>query len=411
MKKRLILAMICMSLSLCGCGSSDSATKESSYDRQAADEAYYDGESGFSSGYNGDYAAEDYAAEDYAAEEAEAPVNEDNTSSGGITEEEIADYGSKIIRNASLSLDVKSLEAFTDDLKKTVKEYGGYVESMDVNSYDSEYSESRYGYYSVRIPAERLDDFLNIVKNEGTITAKSESTEDVTLQYVDTEARISSYEAERDSLMELLDKATSLKDILTIRDEIADVNYELDSLKRQLKSMQNRVSYSTVSINAKESRLVSISGGGEKSWFAKTWEHFIEELADGLDIAMELLIFLITRLPLFAILVLVVFVIVKTAKKIFGRPGREKKQKAGSRAGAKDSSQPQPIQGQPQSVQGQPGQPQPEDRPAGSPGESRAQQGQPPEEDLKSREPESQSTGHFTSNVPVDTGDKSGRDQ
>ena len=370
MKKRLILAMICMSLSLCGCGSSDSASKEASYDRQAADEAYYDGESGFSSGYNGDYAAEDYAAEDYAAEEAEAPVNEDNTSSGGITEEEIADYGSKIIRNASLSLDVKSLEAFTDDLKKTVKEYGGYVESMDVNSYDSEYSESRYGYYSVRIPAERLDDFLNIVKNEGTITAKSESTEDVTLQYVDTEARISSYEAERDSLMELLDKATSLKDILTIRDEIADVNYELDSLKRQLKSMQNRVSYSTVSINAKESRLVSISGGGEKSWFAKTWEHFIEELADGLDIAMEL--------------------IVKTAKKIFGRPGREKKQKAGNRAGAKDNIQ---------------------DRPAGSPEESYGQQPQNPEEDLKSREPESQSTGHFTSNVPVDTGDKSGRDQ
>lgn len=407
MKKKLILAMICMSLSLCGCGSSDSASKEASYDRQAAEEAYYDGESSFSSGYDGDY-----AAEDYAAEEAEAPVNADNTSSGGITEE-IADYGSKIIRNASLSLDVKSLEAFTDDLKKTVKEYGGYVESMDVNSYDSEYSESRYGYYTVRIPAERLDDFLSIVKNEGTITAKSESTEDVTLQYVDTEARISSYEAERDSLMELLDKATSLKDILTIRDEIADVNYELDSLKRQLKSMQNRVSYSTVSINAKESRLVSISGGGEKSWFAKTWEHFLEELADGLDIAIELLIFLITRLPLFAILVLVVFAIVKTAKKIFGRPGREKKQKAGSKAGAKDNIQTmpgQPGQGQPGQGQPQP-QPQPEDRPAGSPEESYGQQPQTPEESLKSREPETQSTGHFTSNVPVDTGDKSGRDQ
>ena len=323
MKKRLLAAGVCIALALTGCGSSSSSAsdyRDTSYEAAEAESYYDDGGSDFNSGY-----AED---RDLVAEEAVEDDSYDASEKSEVTEEEVAEYGSKIIRNASVSLDVKNLEQFADNLKNTVKDYGGYVESMDVNSYDSEYSESRYGYFTVRIPAEKLDDFLNIVKDEGVVTSKSESAEDVTLQYVDIEARISTYEAERDSLMELLDKATSLKDILALRDEIADVNYELDSLQRQLKAMQNKVSYSTVNVNAKESRTLSISGSGEKSYFAKIVEHFIEELEDGLDVAIDLLIFLITRLPLFAILVLVVFIIVKIIQKIIASAKKEKKPRA-----------------------------------------------------------------------------------
>ena len=328
MKKRLtvITAFLLIALVFAGCGKSEAAY-DRSYDtaEAAAAEADYSNQSSdFSSGYSDDYEYSDYAAEEAAEPE---DYDYDESGSGSATKEaapeQVEEYGTKIIRNASISLDVENLELFSENLKKTVYDYGGYIENMDINAFDSDYSESRYGYFTARIPAARLDDFLNIVKDEGTVTAKSESAEDVTLQYVDTEARIATYEAERDSLMELLDKATSLKDILTIRDKIAEVNYELDSLQRQLKSMQNKVSYSTVSIDARETRTIAQSRG-EKTYFEKIGENFLSEMEDGLEIAIDLLIFLISRLPLFLILALVVFIIVKIIKAIIGKPSKDK---------------------------------------------------------------------------------------
>ncbi len=314
MKKRLIMAVCCICLVFAGCGKSGSESYAAKDEGYAAAEAAES--SDFRSGYSNDY--------DYAAEEAVDPeVEYDDTAASGkeVSEENVKEYGSKIIRNASVSLEVDNLEAFSDNLRKTVYDYDGYIENMDINAYDSDYSESRYGYFTVRIPSARLDDFLNIVKDEGTVTAKSESAEDVTLQYVDVEARIATYEAERDSLMELLDKATTLKDILTLRDKIAEVNYELDSLQRQLKSMENRVSFSTVNVDAKETRTLGVSKG-EKTYFEKIAENFVSEMQDGLDIAIELLIFLISRIPLFAILALVVFIIVKIIKAIAAKSGK-----------------------------------------------------------------------------------------
>ena len=174
--------------------------------------------------------------------------------------------------------------------------------------------------------------FLSIVEGEGNITSKGESAEDVTMEYVDIEAHIATYEAERDSLMQLMDKAESIEDILKIREQLRDINYELDSLKRQLKSMQNKVSYSTVSIDAKETR--SIMGSSKKKSFAaRIAEKFVEEFADGWEIALDVLIFIVTRIPLFAILGGVVFVIVKIVKKVRGKGNKQ--------AGARTTQVPQ----------------------------------------------------------------------
>lgn len=323
MKKRIIMAICCICLLYTGCGSKDSAsyaTRDEGYAAGAAESS--DFSSGYSNDYDYDMVAEEAADYDAGYSDADPEYSDSGASGKEVTEEEVKEYGSKIIRNASISLEVDNLEAFSENLKKTVYDYDGYIENMDINAYDSDYSESRYGYFTVRIPSARLDDFLSIVKDEGTVTAKSESAEDVTLQYVDVEARIATYEAERDSLMELLDKATTLKDILTLRDKIAEVNYELDSLQRQLKSMQNKVSFSTVSVDAKETRILGTGSKGEKTYLQKIGENFISEMQDGLDIAIDLLIFLISRIPLFAILALVVFIIVKIIKGIAGKSGK-----------------------------------------------------------------------------------------
>lgn len=323
MKKRVILTgILCMVLAFSGCGSSSSRSA-------AAESAAYDG---------GSYkASNDFTTAEAAMDYDEAVAAEEAPASGAaeeVTEAEVAEYGSKIIRNADLSMDVTDLNEFAENLKKTVNDYNGYVERSDVNDYDSDYSEYRYGYFTVRIPAAKLDDFLSIVEGEGTITSKSETAEDVTSQYVDIEAHIDTYEAERDSLMQLMNKAEDVEDILKIREQLRDINYELDSLQRQLKAMQNKVSYSTVTVNAKETRSIMGGTSKKKSFWGRIGEKFAEEFADGWEIALDVLIFIVTRIPLFAILGVFVFIVVKIIKKISGKEGKkEKKAKNGPASG------------------------------------------------------------------------------
>ena len=312
--KRIILAaMAALLLMETGCGSSSSAMGKRAESAPAAES--YEGA--------GSYATADAAYEEYdeAVEESSGPSPTDE-----VTEDNAKKSGTKIIRNASISIKVDDLNGFSEDLKQTVGKYNGYVESSDVNDYDSDYSEYRYGYFTVRIPAEKLDDFLNIVEGKGKVTAKNETVEDVTLQYVDLEAHIDTYEAERDSLMELLDKAETVEDILSIRSELNDINYELDSLQRQLKAMENKVSYSTVTVNATESRSV---GGGKQSFVSRFLERFGNEMSDGLEMASDFLIFIITRIPLFILLGLFIFAIVKIVMAIIrsAKKTREKKGK------------------------------------------------------------------------------------
>ena len=66
-----------------------------------------------------------------------------------------------IARNASLTVDVGNLEDFNTNLEKSVEELGGYFTNSNIENYSSEWSSDRYAYYTFKIPADKLDSFLN----------------------------------------------------------------------------------------------------------------------------------------------------------------------------------------------------------------------------------------------------------
>ncbi len=342
--KRIAIIILTLGLLLTGCGRT--ADSSGAYDTAEFSKGAMNDANGFST-------AESAAAmDDEYAVEAEYDAAVEEGAAGGTAEEVTeadVDQGTKIIRNADLSMDVPELDRFSAKLKSTVEKYEGYVENSNISDYESDYAETRYGYFTVRIPAEKLDDFLSIVEGEGTVTSKGETAQDVTLKYVDLKAHIKTYEAERDSLMELLNKAESVEDILAIREQLNEINYELDSLKQQLKSMENKISYSTVTINAKETR--SIMGTTKKkSFFAKFVDKFSEEFSYGWEMAIDVLIFLITRIPLFAILGCVIFLIVRFIRFVAGKSGHKvKKGKVNPGDGVERSKKENPGDGDEQS--------------------------------------------------------------
>ena len=93
---------------------------------------------------------------------------------------------------------------------------------------------------------------MTATENFGTITSKSKTQQNVTLDYIDTESRVKSLRAEQTALMVMLEKASKLSDIIAIREQLQNINYQIDSYESQLRYMQNDVDYATINLSITE---------------------------------------------------------------------------------------------------------------------------------------------------------------
>lgn len=159
----------------------------------------------------------------------------------------------KLIRTIRMEAETEDLTTLLDNLTARISQLGGYVESKEL------YNGSSYSGYrrrnlamTVRIPAEQADAFVAQVGENANVVSSSESVDDVTLQYVDTESQVKALETEQARLMELLAQAETLEDILQIEARLTDVRYELERYASYLRTLENQVSYATVYLTITE---------------------------------------------------------------------------------------------------------------------------------------------------------------
>ena len=220
---------------------------------------------------------EESAAEEYVTDE----MYETETSAGsievGMEISETAQVNRKLIRTFDIQIQTKEFDDVVAGVQKKVQELGGYIETSSIDSGSMYYSSyNRYGYMTVRIPSDKLDGFVENVKETSNVTSISESTEDITLNYVDVESRKTALETEQGRLLELLEKAETVEDIITIESRLSEVNYQLESYTSKLRTYDNQVDYSTVYISISEV-------DREKKVEPKTfWEEVAEEFGDSI---------------------------------------------------------------------------------------------------------------------------------
>ena len=198
------------------------------------------------------------------------------TSADGAIEE-------KIVKTVNLTVETKEYEQYISAIRSDVAASDGYVETSSLNdSYSGR--NSRYASFVFRIPADKLDEFLQKAGEKGKITFQKEDQLNVTLEYVDIQSRIKAYTTERDTLLELLKKADDLKDVISVQERLSDVNYQIENYTSQLRVLENRVSYSTVSLDLYEVERVTedeTSLSGEiKNALAENWSNLKQGIRD-----------------------------------------------------------------------------------------------------------------------------------
>ena len=186
----------------------------------------------------------------------------------------------KLIKTVNISAESQDYTNVVTSLDQKIAELGGYVESRE------QYNGSRRScYVIIRIPADVLDLLVEHVETNANITSSTESAVDVTLEYVDTEAKVKSLETEQARLMELLAEAKNLSEILEIQSRMSDVTYELERYASRLRSLENQVSYATVNLSLREVEILTPKETPSiweriGSGFTRNLESLVEDLGD-----------------------------------------------------------------------------------------------------------------------------------
>ncbi len=286
MKLRVWATGLCMALLLTGCGSGSDYSSGTAYNSNATVSESYDtmADNGWgvmeeSAAMEPDVFMEDGTA--YKSEKVETPV---------AMEE-------KLIRTVDMSVETKEYDKLISGITQEVKALGGYIENMDSynGSIYSDYRSSRNANMTLRIPKDKLDGFLLSVSELGNVTRQNEGIENVTLKYVDLASHKKALETEYDRLLVLLERAESIEDIITIESRLSNVRYQIESMESQLRTMDNKVDYSTVYLNIEE--VVDYTPIEEETTLERITGGFMESLTDIAEGAKEVGIYLIVKLP------------------------------------------------------------------------------------------------------------------
>ena len=219
----------------------------------------------------------------------------------------------KLIRTVNMEAETADLDAILADLDAKIAALGGYVQNKSVQN--GRNSAARYATLTLRIPADKLDSFVDHVENATNILSSNEKAEDVTLKYAATESRIKALETEEARLLELLAKAENLNDLLTLESKLASVREELETVKSQLKLYDSLIDYGTLHLTITEVKEYTVVVEEEPTAWERISTGFVSSLKGVWNILVELFIFLIVALPYLVIPAVIVIIVLMVRRK------------------------------------------------------------------------------------------------
>ena len=314
-KKRWItgLLVMAMALAMTACGSPANETTAAI-------------SQGFNGGMSDSAMAEDYEyAMDSLGMAMSYPESEPsyNSNASSVKESDAASQQSdrKLIRTVNMSVETKEYDAVMGTIEQRITELGGYIEKMDSynGSVYSSYRSNRSSTMTARIPSEQMDVFLGEVSEISNVTRRSENVQDVTLDYVDMASHKKTLQAEHDRLLEFLEQAESIEDIITIEQRLSNVQYQIESMESQLRTYDNKVDYGTVYLEVNEVQELTPVVVEEETLWDRISSGFANDLKRIEDGALEILVWLLVHIPTLVMWTLIIVLFVLWVKWVYKR--------------------------------------------------------------------------------------------
>ncbi|MDE6185208.1 MAG: DUF4349 domain-containing protein [Lachnospiraceae bacterium] len=303
-----------------GCGA---AVKDAAANAAAPAEAY---EMAYEEAYD---TSASYASSDIYTGGAQAKAEESGEADAGEGGTEVYSTQRKLIKNVNLNVETETFDDLLANVEEKTRKAGGYIEQSYTYNGSSYYGGGRRNAsLTIRIPAENLDEFLSAVSAVSNVISRNESVSDVTLQYVDLESHKKALLAEQDRLLELLDVAETIEDIISLESRLSEVRYQIESMESQLRTMDNQVSYITIELYIDEvEKLTPVQEQTAWQKISVGFANSLHNVGNGLvNFGIGLIIslpYLMLWAAIILIIVLVCIIIIKISRKKTQKKGRE----------------------------------------------------------------------------------------
>lgn len=193
----------------------------------------------------------------------------------------------KIIRTVTMSCETKAYDDAVTVIMTTLNTHGGYVEASNTTGtgYDDVKNSERRATYTLRVPAEKLDLFLETLRtDEGIrILSQNATSSEITATYYDTVSRLETLKAEKASLTAMLEGFTDYKDIsnmLKVQERLYDVIEEIEALQTKLNLYDGQVAMSTVHLTLREVIVYTEVAEPDPTFGQRVKEAFVESWTD-----------------------------------------------------------------------------------------------------------------------------------
>ncbi len=193
------------------------------------------------------------------------------------------------IWTGTVELTVEDFGTARDRIVSAARDRGGYLSDSSSRVHRDGNESWTSGRVVVRVPSEDFDATMGVVRDAGTVESSDTSVQDVTDQLVDLEARLESLRTERDSLRELMADANDTEAVLAVQQELSAVQTEIERLEAQRRSLQDRVAFSTITVELREPAPGETPGGDDQWWETGVVAAFVESVG-GVAVALRALV-------------------------------------------------------------------------------------------------------------------------
>ncbi|MGH3665540.1 MAG: DUF4349 domain-containing protein [Egibacteraceae bacterium] len=157
------------------------------------------------------------------------------------------DIGERIIKDGTVSIEVA--EGGFDEAFRRVVEAAERLGGTSVSSTtDNTDGRGPSGSITVRVPVEEYDRFLIGVREFGQVRARSITSEDVSTEYVDLQARLRQQQAQERFYLGLLREAEDVQDAIAVQQQLQSIQTDIERLKGRLQFLDAKTAFSTLTV-------------------------------------------------------------------------------------------------------------------------------------------------------------------
>jgi Domain of unknown function (DUF4349) len=187
--------------------------------------------------------------------------------------------GRDIVLTAELTVRVGDVAGAAHKAEQIASAAHGFVATEQITT-DPAHPANDSATLTLRVPAAAYDATIQTLTGLGTRISAQRTTQDVTDQVVDTTSRLSTARASIARVRTLLDRATSLGQVISLESELSKREADLESLEQRLATLQHQVALATINVDLTRSATAAPShrhrarsgflGGVERGWHAFT---------------------------------------------------------------------------------------------------------------------------------------------